>query len=226
MGVEWYNLHARTNGGYKNNAIYTIEGTSAEAIFEQELISMLHVHKSVLDAGCGHGDFTLKMGRIGTEITGFDNSSEMINIAASKLSEVECENVKFVYATTLNELPFYEEQFDFIYNRRGPTSILNHSRILTSGGTIFGIHSGALDKVKERLISNGFINIQIEEYQNAIYYFPNELEFAKYLTGIPGNPDYTSPTRKKELQQQIEENRINGSIGIREYRYIWKANKP
>ncbi|MNI67347.1 Mg-protoporphyrin IX methyl transferase [compost metagenome] len=187
---------------------------------------MIPEFSSILDAGCGHGEFTLKMGRLGTNITGFDNSIEMINIAKSILGEANCENVKFVYCTTKEELPFYNEQFELIYNRRGPTSILNHSRILTRGGTILGIHSGALEKVKERLHGNGFINVEIQEYQDAIYYFPNEMEFAKFLTGTPGNPDYTIPTMSNELQQKIKQNTINGNIGFREYKYIWKANRP
>lgn len=146
MWIEWYDMIARKNGGYKSTAIYTVEGISAEEIFEQRLTSMLPTCNSVLDAGCGHGEFTRKMGRIGTVITGFDNSLEMINIAKSSLEEVYCDNVKFVYCSTKGELPFYNDQFNLIYNRRGPTSILNHSRILTSESTIFGIHSGALEK--------------------------------------------------------------------------------
>lgn len=226
MGIEWYDMIARKNGGYKSSAIYTVEGVSAEEIFEQRLTSMLPEFKSVLDAGCGHGEFTRKMGRMGTDITGFDNSLEMINIAKSSLEEAYCDNVKFVYCSTKGELPFNNDQFNLIYNRRGPTSILNHSRILTSKGTIFGIHSGALEKVKERLLINGFINIEIEEFQDAIYYFPNEREFAKFLTDTPGNPDYTTPTMSNELQQKVKDHIINGNIGVREYKYIWKAIKP
>ncbi|WP_082587932.1 class I SAM-dependent methyltransferase [Paenibacillus sp. Soil724D2] len=93
---------------------------------------MLPTFNSVLDAGCGHGEFTRKMGRIGNVITGFDNSLEMINIATSSIEEAPCDNVKFVYCSTKEELPFYNDQFHLIYNRRGPTSILNHSRILKS----------------------------------------------------------------------------------------------
>lgn len=49
--------------------------------------------------------------------------------------------VEFVYATTKAEMPFEDGQFDLIYDRRGPTSIINHSRLLSSGGVIFGIHN-------------------------------------------------------------------------------------
>lgn len=226
MGADWYNSIAIRNGGYRNDAIFKIEGTSAEQIFEQELISMLPQFHSVLDAGCGHGDFTFKMARHINSIIGLDNSIEMIKIAKANLIEANITNLKFIDASTKLELPFSDGQFDLIYDRRGPTSIINHSRILRQGGTIFGIHSGALDKVKKRLLNYGYQDIEIREYNEAIIYFPNNNEFSKFISGIPGNPDYTLPEYKEELVQKIEESTVNGRIELKEYRYIWKAKKP
>ncbi|QJD83214.1 class I SAM-dependent methyltransferase [Cohnella herbarum] len=226
MGMDWYNAIALRNGGYKSNAMFTIEGVSAEEIFEQELIKMLPNYQSVLDAGCGHGDFTMKMSQHSKSLIGFDNSIEMITIANKSLLETEISNVRFIEATTKSELPFADAQFDLIYDRRGPTSILNHSRILTSGGTVYGIHSGALNLVKERLINNHFENIQIREFNRAKYCFPNDAEFTKFLSGIPGNPDYSLPEYKEELDKKIEQHKINGKIELIEYKYIWKATKP
>lgn len=225
MSVEWYDLIARRNGGYKSNALFTVEGVSGEQIFKDRLIEMLPGFHSVLDAGCGHGEFTIKMSRYARSIIGFDNSIELIKIADSILEEAQVKNVQFTHASTKSDLPFYDGQFDLIYNRRGPTSILNHSGILKSGGTIFGIHSGALDIVKERLLTNGFINIEIEEFNNAIYHFPNEIEFAKFISAIPGNPDYMNPELCNELEKKIQENTIDGRLELKEYRYIWKAEK-
>ncbi|MNJ34827.1 putative methyltransferase YcgJ [compost metagenome] len=220
MGIEWYDMIARKNGGYKNTAVFTVEGVSAEDRFEQRLIAMLPNFKSVLDAGCGHGEFTLKMSSYTPSLVGLDNSIEMIKIAKAIHEDSKVNNVLFEYASTKTELPFKDQQFDLIYNRRGPTSIINHSRILGTGGTIFGIHSGALDTVKQRLSSNGFIGIEIEEFNSAVLAFPNEIEFAKFLSEIPGNPDYTASKLRRELDIQIENNTINGRIAVREYRYI------
>ncbi|HHV60921.1 MAG TPA: hypothetical protein GXX49_11655 [Clostridiaceae bacterium] len=76
------------------------------------------------------------------------------------------------------------------------------------------------------LEDNKFIDIEIEEFNDAFIYFPSETEFAKYLPAMPGNPDYTLPENKEELDRQIQENKINGRLGIKEWRYIWKARKP
>lgn len=226
MGVDWYNSLAIRNGGYRSNAIFKVEGISAEQIFEQELISMLPNLHSVLDAGCGHGDFTLKMAKHANSIIGLDNSIEMIKIARATLKETNISNLLFIDTTTKQELPFSDGQFNLIYSRRGPTSIINHSRILQSGGTIFGIHSGSLDTVKERLMNNSYKDIEIREYNDAKIKFPNRNEFAKFISGIPGNPDYTMPEYKEELEKKIEENNNDGRIEMKEYRYIWKAMKP
>lgn len=226
MSIEWYDMIARKNGGYKSNAIFTVEGLSGESEFEKRLIYMLPDYHSVLDAGCGHGEFTLKVARYANSITGFDGSEELLKIAEDLRQRNDINNVRFIGASTKDELPFEDNQFDLIYNRRGPTSILNHSRILRSGGIVFGIHSRSLDKVKERLSNNGFVNVEIEIFDKAIIYFPNEVEFTKFITAIPGNPDYTLPENKLALKGKIEESKINGKLGLREWRYIWKAMIP
>ncbi|WP_127530352.1 class I SAM-dependent methyltransferase [Paenibacillus kobensis] len=225
MSVEWYDLIARRNGGYKSRAVYTTAGKSAEPIFEERLRDMLPQYRSVLDAGCGHGDFTLRMAQYAQHITGFDNSTELLSIAQSLLHSSGVPNVSFVYATTKTELPFKDGQFDLIYDRRGPTSILDHGRILASGGTIFGIHT-SMDKVRERLAGNGFKDVEIEEYHDAVHYFPNEQEFAKFMSDVPGNPDLTRPEHRGELEALMLQNRIDGELALREHKFIWKAIKP
>lgn len=226
MGIEWYDMIAKRNGGYMNNAIYTVEGLSGEDVFEGRLIRMLSNFDSVLDAGCGHGVFALKMAQYAKCIIGFDNSSEMLKIAEEALKEIgHIDNVSFVCANTKAEFPFEDKQFDLIYNRRGPTSIIKHSRVLRSGGIIFGIHSASLEKVKTLLETNGFIDIDIEVFDQAVTYFPNENEFAKFISAIPGNLDYTLLENRSELERMIEENQINGRLGMKEWRYIWKAKK-
>ena len=228
MGMEWYDAIAKKNGGYKSNAIYSVEGLSGEDVFEERLIKMLGDYDSVLDAGCGHGEFTIRMAKYAKNIIGFDNSRELLTIARSLLEESHAQNVQFVYALTKGEnpLPFEDGQFDLIYDRRGPTSIIDHGRILRSGGVIFGIHSAAMEKVQERLHNNGFIHIEIDEFNEAIMVFSNATEFTKALSAIPGNPDYSLSEYAAELQKKINESKINGRLAIKQWRYIWRAVKP
>jgi hypothetical protein len=36
MGVEWYDMIARRNGGYRSNALFTISGISAGKYLKKE----------------------------------------------------------------------------------------------------------------------------------------------------------------------------------------------
>ncbi|RJE90279.1 class I SAM-dependent methyltransferase [Paenibacillus sp. 1011MAR3C5] len=224
MGIEWYDRIARRNGGYKGRAIFNVIGRSAEEVFEVRLKELLPGCEWVLDAGCGHGEFTLKMAPHTGHITGFDNSAEMIAIAQKLMNASDVHNIEFVYATTKTELPFADGQFDLIYDRRGPTSIIEHSRILRAGGIIIGIHND-VSKVKERLSSSAYTDVEFEEYHDAVYEFPIEVEFSKFLADTPGNPDYTQPAYRALLEQKIQEHTTDGKLTIREHRYIWKAMK-
>lgn len=226
MGIEWYDRIALRNGGYKSNAVFTVEGLSAETVFEERLVRMLPSFDSVLDAGCGHGEFTLKMSGYARKLTGFDNSAELLRIARNLHQEAGVPgHVEFVYATTKTELPFSDNTFDLIYDRRGPTSIIDHPRILRPGGTILGIHTD-VSAVKERLARCRYTSIEIEEFNEAVTFFPDEAEFAKFISSSPGSPDYTAPEMSTQLEEQIAANRINGRLALREHKFIWKARKP
>lgn len=226
MSSEWYDLIALRNGGYKSNAIFKVEGLSGEEVFEERLSTMLPNYSNVLDAGCGHGEFTLKMARYTNNIIGLDSSIELIKIAKSLKESYQIDHVDFINGNTKKELPFEDEQFDLIYDRRGPTSILNHSRILRSGGIVFGIHSAEKDRVKVLLENNGFLDIKFEEFDQAVITFPDEREFAKYLSSMHGNPDYTLAENKCVLEQLIIDNTKDNKLFLQEWRYIWSARKP
>ncbi|OPX42987.1 putative methyltransferase YcgJ [Ruminiclostridium hungatei] len=228
MGMEWYDMVAKKNGGYKSNAIFTVEGISGEDVFEKELIQLLRNSKSALDAGCGHGDFTIKMAKYAYGIVGFDWSIELLKIADSLKEHYKADNVNFVRAATKSELPFEDGQFDLVYCRRGPTSITKHSRILCPGGIIYGIcpeYPDIIAILSERLSDNGFIDIQFNIFDDVICVFPNDREFAKFLTAFPGNPDYTLPENKPLIDEKVNENMINGRLCYRQWRIIWKAIK-
>jgi len=228
MTKEWYDMIALRNRGYKSNSIFSIEGLYGEDVFEKRLIAHLGLSSNTLDAGCGDGEFTIKMSKYAQVITGFDNSYELLKIAKDNLKNSKVENVNFVSAWTKdkNGLPFDDDQFDFIFCRRGPTSIINHPRILKSKGIIMGIHSAEIELVRQRLLENDFKNIEIEIFDEAIAVFPNEEEFTKYLSAFPGNPDYLLTEYSSEISEIIEKHRINGRLEYTQWRYIWRAEKP
>jgi len=100
--------------------------------------------------------------------------------------------------------------------------------VLRSGGIIYGIcheYPNIIDSVSERLSHNGFVNIEINVFGDAILVFPNAKEFAKFLTAFPGNPDYTLPESKQMLDEKVNKNMVNGRLCYNQWRFIWKATK-
>lgn len=227
MSKDWYNMIALKNGGYKSDAKYTKEGLSGEDEFESLLEAVLPQYENVLDMGCGHGEFTILMSKYCKHLTGADNSEELLKIANQLLKKSNVNNVKFKYAWTKGELPFEDDQFDLIYVRRGPTSIVKNSRILKSGGKIIGIHTFDLDKETyiSKLKDNGFHRIQFEVYEDARYYYENSEEFAKHLSSMHCSKDYTLEENHEELKEILKKNMSNGRISWPENRYIWTAIK-
>lgn len=222
--MEWYDMIAKKNGGYKSYAKYTVEGVSGETIFERKLSKMLEKYDEVLDAGCGHGEFTLKMRRHANKIIGIDNSIEMIKIAKQLKIDMNAQRVEFLHYSTKGKLPFNDQQFDLIYSRRGPMSIIDHHRILKNGGVIFGIHSSDMEALEEKLIGYGYYNIEFDVYDSAYLIFQDKDEFAQYLSASHGNLDYTLPENRIKFEELIAMNTVGDKIKYKEWRYIWKAS--
>ncbi|MBS4194202.1 class I SAM-dependent methyltransferase [Lederbergia citri] len=223
MGMDWYNMIAMKLGGYSKNWESVKEGISGEDIFEEQLKELLKKYPIALDTGCGHGNFTLKMAHFAENIIGFDFSIEMIKKANQLLEESQITNVQFYHLHAKN-LPFQDEHFDIIYNRRGPLSIFREIRVLKNGGIIFGIHIGALDEIKNELKTNGFHSIEINEY-NVNEYFSTEEDLARFFTRIPGNIDYLDSKNQPQLKNLVEAYQTNKGLMVPEKRFIWKAFK-
>lgn len=166
MSKAWYDMIALKNKGYKSNASYIIEGLSGEVVFEERVISLLKNSSKALDAGCGDGEFTLKMAQYANHMVGFDNSEELLKLAKANGEAAHASNVEFVYGYTKDTqaLPFSDGEFDLIICRRGPTSILQHKRLLKPGGMIIGIHSAEQERVMGLLEANDFANLQLEVF--------------------------------------------------------------
>jgi SAM-dependent methyltransferase len=224
LGREWYDMIGKSMGGYVSNWSSFKVGISGEDVFENELKSLVSKTYNVLDAGCGHGEFTMRIAPLVKTITGFDFSAEMTDVAHQRLKETGLTNVQFAHATA-KELPFEDEQFDFIYNRRGPTSVLYEHRVLKPGGLILGIHSAKLDQIRELLEQNGFTSIVIREY-TAVECFPTKYDFAQFLMRMPGETrNLLAPEHEEELRALCEQHITKDGLSFREWRFIWKAVK-
>ncbi|WBW95519.1 class I SAM-dependent methyltransferase [Oceanirhabdus sp. W0125-5] len=223
-GQEQYNTISLKTGGHVKNWNSCKVGNSGEDVYEKQLIDLLSKSNKVLDMGCSCGEFTLEMSQYCDNLIGVDLSQEMIDIANKLKNERDICNVDFICTDSKDDvLSSYE--FDLIYCRRGPTSIILNNKCLKSGGTIFGIHREGYDIVKKRLIEAGFKDIKIKEYL-AYEYFNTQDDFAKFLNRLSGNIDYTDPENYEKFKRKLIEHTDGAGIFYREWRYIWKAVKP
>lgn len=225
--IEWYNYIAKRNGGYTYSIIPEQMGTSAEDVFEEELLEVIS-NKVVLDAGCGHGEFTLKMAEYAKKIVGIDFAEELIKIANRLKGENNNENTEFITINSNNVLPFKDGYFNVIYSRRGPTNIYKQGNLLKSGGMIKGIHNYPIEhrNMETELRDSGlYSDISSRIYQDAIFYFKNAEDYAEYLSSSNMSVDYTLDENKEQFDEILKNSYINGRIGIKESKHIWQAVK-
>ena len=225
--MDWYNYIAIRNGGYKVHVPYEVVGESAEDVFQRELKELI-AGKTVLDAGCGHGEFTLKMARYAHGITGYDFAAEMIKIANALKEQRRVGNARFLETAYGERLPFADGAFNIIYSRRGPGSIVEQSWLLKPGGVITGIHVFPIleGEITDRIESTGaYTDITRRVFQTAVTYFQSEADFAEYLSSMHLAPDYTLPENRAAFEDILRGSIIDGRIGIQESKQIWRAVK-
>jgi SAM-dependent methyltransferase len=135
---EWYAQLARLTGQYNYSWNSTITEPNGESRFTEEVAAMVR-NKTVLDIGCGHGEYAMQWSPVAKQVVGVDVTEDFVVNG----NENNIQNVSFVSANTRNGLPFQSEQFDCAYNRRGPTSsYLDLKRVIRAGGEIIGLHPG------------------------------------------------------------------------------------
>ncbi len=126
-----------------------LEGSDGEEEFDQELLDAT-IGKEVLDEGCGHGTFTLRIAAKAKQVKGVDISAVALEKAQRNLAKRKLRNVDFRLADA-NRLPFPGNNFDVAYSRRGPGTVSIRTlseiyRVLRKNGVFMEITIGERDK--------------------------------------------------------------------------------
>lgn len=95
----------------------------------------------VLDVGCGTGNFSIKLAKMGCEVVGVDVSTEMLKIAREK---ARSENLKIEFLEMdACDLDFEDETFDGVFSMATLEFIYDHQkaidemfRVLKKGGRL------------------------------------------------------------------------------------------
>lgn len=135
---EWYNQLAAQSGSYDYGWNSKIKEPNGETVFDEKVLEWVN-GKTVLDVGCGHGDFTVRCSLNASRITGIDRNNVFLQTGAA----MNAKNVTFVLGDSKQGLPFGQGEFECAYNRKGPTSAYLHlGKVVSRGGRIFGLHPG------------------------------------------------------------------------------------
>ncbi len=94
---------------------------------------------TVLDAGCGYGNFTEYIRSVGAKVTGCDGSKKMINIAKERYPQCSFDTVDMS-----NILPYEDNIFDIVFSNQVlmdieniETTLSEMSRVLRNHGTFY-----------------------------------------------------------------------------------------
>ena len=126
-----------------------LDGSDGEREFDKQL-RLRTAEKTVLDEGCGNGNFTLRIATNAREVKGIDISTTALRQAETILVKSKLTNVGFSLEDAGN-LSFPKNTFHVVYSRRGPGSDSTHTlleayRVLRTKGIFMEITIGERDK--------------------------------------------------------------------------------
>ncbi|WP_342526769.1 class I SAM-dependent methyltransferase [Chryseomicrobium sp. FSL W7-1435] len=241
--LEWYNQLSKLQGEYEYSWDSTRTEPNGESNFDLEVLHNI-VNKKVLDVGCGHGEFTIKCSSFAKEIVGFDATENFVHIG----NQAKGKNVSFIVGNTKNGLPFRTEEFDFVYNRKGPTSAYpSISRVLKKSGKFIGLHPGdasgkelpilfpnlfdelqgtpILNTLNQRLESSEFLQWEVEVV-NSVEYLHTPLDVVK-MRCFGQRPEIYKTVKELNLaiiSKVFNQNATHRGLLITFSRYIVRAN--
>lgn len=96
---------------YQRGPYLRFSQTLAESVLPDFLVDLGLKPTDVLDVACGEGSFAVAMSKLGYNVTGVDQSPQMIDLAVERARE-ENEPVNF-YVEDMRSLP-YEDDFDLV----------------------------------------------------------------------------------------------------------------
>jgi len=217
-----------------------------EQFFEQKVLELGRKEKTALDAGCGDGEFTLRMTPHFRRIIGIDSSEERLKQAQAKQQALDLDNAQFELREAARS-GFAPATFEVIYSRRGPTPYNEFHRILKAGGyvlhigigekdawdlkRIFGRGQGfwewktsALEQAKEQLRHAGF---QVVSGQEFLYdeYYASYQDLDLFLQSVPIFEDFDSERDRARLEAYAAAFQIDKGIHLPRHRFVVVAVK-
>jgi ubiquinone/menaquinone biosynthesis C-methylase UbiE len=176
---------------------------------------------TILDVGCGTGNFSIKLANQGCKVIGIDISDEMLDIARNKVKEMNLD-IEF-YNMDVYKLKFENEMFDAAFSMAAfefidrPQNALNEMmRVVRKGGQIFiGTISGdskwgelySSEPVKSNSVFNYACFKTLEELRRLN---PEKLVKSGQCLFIP--PDIEENNISMEMENELSQTEKGGYV--------------
>ncbi len=143
----WYAQLGSESGVYRYPWKSRFDGPTAESIFSDKLSEYAR-NGTVLEIGCGHGEFAHSLASVAAEVTGIDTSETFI--AAAK-ANYAAPHMRFMVVDGNGELPFTDGSFDLAYAKKGPTQWFREAnRVVKADGAVAALyHAGSHGLIRE-----------------------------------------------------------------------------
>ena len=131
---EWYLRLATLQKGYYYPWKSHLPQYNGEDVYIQMVEELLSPSLDVLDAGCGHGEFTLSLAGQCRSILGYDRVPKFILLAEQARAARKIDNARFVLWDSHPEvhgkgkIPADDRSMDVMISRRGPINWLEDAR--------------------------------------------------------------------------------------------------
>jgi ubiquinone/menaquinone biosynthesis C-methylase UbiE len=132
---------------------------SLDQLFEQRVKATINPEHTVMDLGCGNGEFTLAMAEWSNKVFGVDVSRRTLDEARQKQADREIKNVEFVHASG-TDLLFPGNSIDVMVSRMGPLGFSNFldeaKRVVKRDGVLMEITVGDddFDEIRSYFVSD------------------------------------------------------------------------
>lgn len=172
-------------------------GDNSLEYYKNRLVDLGFTGKSsVLDAGCGMGQWSIAMAQLNNHVEGADINIGRLFVAKDMAQQMSVENTRFRYGSAENS-PFPDDNFDavFCYGvfmfTQMPNSLLEFHRVLKPGGKLY-LNVNSLGWYLHLLVDRGLKKRDFSMIRSALRMI------AKTFLGKKNNV-VVSPTRLRKM---------------------------
>jgi 23S rRNA (guanine745-N1)-methyltransferase len=244
---------AQLYGGYHFTWQSSVAPHNGEDAYAELVQKHLAEDKDVLDAGCGHGDFTLAIASYCKSVWAYDRVQSFIEVAQALASERMIQNVTFICADSgageRGHVPVADNSFDLLISRRGDLRWIEDAKRIGRPGSVllqlnpwqdpagtpvwndelpplfrFTKHTFDMREVIERRLAVGGLTLHSCWTFDVPEVLPNpEQLYRRLIWGFAQDEVPAWQEMQSTLERIFERYATAEGVELRQRRFLWKA---